>query len=83
MRGAAEASILRVALGAAALLRDFGRADFGAAVPYLENTGFYVFMPCFSVSVFCGFKEGLQKENVLFSMFFPDAFTKKVGIDKF
>lgn len=42
-----------------------------------------VFTPCFSVSVFCGFKEGLQKENVLFSMFFPDAFTKKVGIDKF
>eukprot|EP00434_Breviolum_minutum_P024318 symbB.v1.2.021475.t1/scaffold1792.1/size124732/10 len=31
VRGAAEASILRLALGAAALLRDFGRADFGAA----------------------------------------------------
>ena len=31
VRNCAEASILRVALGAAALLRDFGREDFGAA----------------------------------------------------
>ena len=39
VRGAAEESILRVALDAAALLRDFGRADFGAAAGPLTSCG--------------------------------------------
>ena len=38
VRGAAEESIRGVALDAAALLRDFGRADFGAAAGQLRAT---------------------------------------------